>query len=365
MNEELSQKLSRVRALLKSQKAEAALLGRQASFSWLSCGGEAHIPLNSDRSFGQLLVTPDNLYVFANRIEMPRLLAEVVDRVGAEPIPFDWYDSTGAVEALSEVVNPKRVISDTGEWGTKLAPELFGPLRYSLVPAEVKRYRALGKSAEAALAEACRAIKPGMTEFQIAGLTASACWERNLTPIVLLVATDDRIRKFRHPLPTAKKLKRFAMVVLCARQNGLIVALTRLVHFGKITPDLQQRHQAVCAVDVAFHENTRIDTPVREIFRRGVAEYARQGYADEWHLHHQGGPCGYEGRDYLGSPTAAGLVLLNQPFAWNPSITGTKSEDTILATEKGPEVITASPKWPLVTVEWEGKKVKRPDILVV
>ena len=55
---------------------------------------------------------------------------------------------------------------------------------------------------------------------------------------------------------------------------------------------------------------------------------------------HQGGPCGYQGRDYLGSPTAPGVVLENQPFAWNPSITGTKSEDTILATVAGPEIIT-------------------------
>ena len=48
--------------------------------------------------------------------------------------------------------------------------------------------------------------------------------------------------------------------------------------------------------------------------------------------HHQGGPCGYQGRDYLGSPSAPGVVLENQPYAWNPSITGTKSEDTIMAT---------------------------------
>jgi hypothetical protein len=56
MNPEFRHKLAQVRSLLKSAKAEAALIGRQSNFSWLTCGGEAHVPLNSDRAFGQLLV---------------------------------------------------------------------------------------------------------------------------------------------------------------------------------------------------------------------------------------------------------------------------------------------------------------------
>lgn len=295
---------------------------------------------------------------------MPRLLQEGLPGLGAKPLVYEWFDSLGALETLKSVVDPKKVISDTGDWGTVAKPELFAPLHYSLQPIEVKRYKALGKAAEAAMNETCRSFKPGQTEFSLAGQLSDACWQRNLTPIVLLVATDDRINQFRHPLPTQKKLKRHAMLVLCARQYGLIVAMTRLVHFGKLSPELKRRHAAVCAVDVTFHQNTRIGTPVREIFRRAEAAYAEQGFTDEWHLHHQGGPCGYQGRDYLGTPTASGVVLPNQPFAWNPSITGTKSEDTIMATEKGPVVITDSKDWPMIEVPWNGKKIKRPDILV-
>ncbi|MEW6303634.1 MAG: M24 family metallopeptidase [Verrucomicrobiota bacterium] len=364
MNPELSQKLVQVRSLLKAERASAALIGLQPNFSWLACGGEAHIPLNSDRSFGQLLVTPKEFIVFANRIEMPRLQAEVVKGLGAKPLLYEWHDATGALAALESVAEPAKVISDCGDWGTRARPELFGPLRYSLQPAEVKRYRALGKAAEEALNETCRAIKPGQSEYNLIGQLADASWQRNLTPIVLLVATDERIHRFRHPLPTAKKLKRHAMLVLCARQHGLIVALTRLVHFGKLPGDLRRKHDAICAVDTAFHLNTRVGTPVREVFRRGVAAYAEQGFADEWQLHHQGGPCGYQGRDYLGSHTAPGVVVENQPYAWNPSITGTKSEDTILATSKGPIVITAARNWPMVDVAWDGIKAQRPDVLV-
>lgn len=364
MNAELARKLAQVRAVLAAEKAGAALLGLQPNFSWLAGGGEAHIPLNSDRSFGQLLVTPRQLFVFASRIEMRCLQNEVVRGLGATPLLWEWHDNAGGLRALRTVADPKKILSDCGDWGTKARPELFAPLHYSLQPAEVRRYRALGKRAEAAMNKACRTIQPGMTEFQIAGQVSAECWLRNLTPIVVLIATDGRIHRYRHPRPTKKKLKRYAMIVLCARQHGLIVALTRLVHFGKLPGGLRRRHDAVCAVDAALHLGTRIGTPVREVFRRGVAAYAEQGFPDEWQLHHQGGPCGYQGRDYLGSPTAPGVVLENQPYAWNPSITGTKSEDTILATAKGPQVITAAQDWPLVSVEWNGVGWERPDILV-
>ena len=364
MNPELPRKLALIRALLRAQKADAALLGLQPNFSWLACGGEAHIPLNSDRSFGQLLVTRRGFHVFANRIEMPRLLDEVVRGLGAQPLLWEWHDHASALQALKKIADPKQILSDCGDWGTTARPELFQPLRFSLQHAEVKRYRALGRAAEAALNEACRALQPGWSEFQIAALISQAAWERQLTPVVLLVATDERLHRYRHPLPTKKKLRRHAMLILCARQHGLIVALTRCVHFGNLPAELRRRHDAVCAVDTAFHQGTRVGTPVREVFQQGVATYAAQGFPDEWTRHHQGGPCGYQGRDYLGSPTAPGVVQENQPFAWNPSITGTKSEDTMLATSQGPQVITPAQDWPMVSVEWNGKTVLRPDILV-
>jgi len=363
MNPEFRQKLAQVRSLLKSAKAEAALISRQSNFSWLTCGGQAHVPLNSDRAFGQLVVTRDAVYVFANVIEMPRLLDEELQGLGVKPLEYEWHD-TNPVKTLKRIADPAKTVSDNGEWGTRSRPELFAPLRYSLQAVEVKRLRSLSRLAEAAMNETCRSVKPGQSELHLAGQLALSCWQRQLTPVVLLIAVDERIHRYRHPIPTSMKLKRCAMLVLCARQHGLIVSLTRIVHFGKLPAELKRRHQAVCAVNAALISNTRIGTPIREVFRRGVAAYAQHGFADEWQLHHQGGPCGYEPRDYLGSPTAPGVVLENQAFAWNPSIAGTKSEDTVLATTSGPQIITAPKDWPMLEVDWQGGTMLRPDILV-
>lgn len=362
MKPELQRKLRRVRALLAANKAEAALFGLAANFSWLSCGGEANVPINTDRSFGHFLVTEADFFLLANRIEMPRLQAEAVKGLGVVPLEYDWFDNS-ALKTLKKVINPRKVLSDCGDFGIRNRADLFHPLHYSLGEEEVKRFKSLGRAAEKAIRETCLELKPGMTEFQMAGLLSERVMAENATAVVMLIAADERAYKFRHPKPTTKKLKRQVMVVLSARRNGLIVSATRNVFFGSIPRELREKHDAVCVVDSAFHLNTRVGTPIREVFRRGVETYREMGFPDEWRLHHQGGPSGYQGRNQIASPTVAGVVLENQPFAWNPSIAGTKNEDSILATDEGPLVITAARKWPMVNVKWDDEAWKRPDIL--
>jgi Xaa-Pro aminopeptidase len=73
------------------------------------------------------------------------------------------------------------------------------------------------------------------------------------------------------------------------------------------------------------------------------------------------GAIGYRPREYIATPDGAEMVRACQAFAWNPSIRGTKSEDTILVREEGFELLTApGPDWPLVQTQAAG----RADILV-
>jgi hypothetical protein len=50
---------------------------------------------------------------------------------------------------------------------------------------------------------------------------------------------------------------------------------------------------------------------------------------------HQGGVTAYENREVQARLDSTHQIAVGQAFAWNPSITGTKSEDTMLLTEHG------------------------------
>jgi antitoxin VapB len=204
-----------------------------------------------------------------------------------------------------------------------------------------------------------------MSEYQLTALMSGAAEARGVRAQVLLVATDERIFRYRHPLPTAKAMQRYAMLVFCGRQHGLVCSVTRLVHFGPLPDELQHKSQAVAEVDASMIAATRPGRSLGEVFELTRQAYARVGYPDEWQLHHQGGPAGYEPREFLATASVDVPVGLGQAYAWNPSITGTKSEDTILVSPAGNQVLSLSPDWPAITVEVAGQSIARPAILVV
>lgn len=362
---EFRTKLQRLREAMQQNGVEACRLDTQANLAWLGCGAETYIPIASVDGAGTLLVTFDNVYLIADNIEAQRLLDEEFFGLPIEPIVYSWPEGSGKREALIQrLAGTPKVGADTAHPGTLHMADPLYHCRASLLPAETERYRALSRDAEAALRETCFALSPGMTEFQIGALLAQRVLERGIVPYLILVAVDERISRYRHPIPTNAALQRTAMVVLCARRAGLIANCTRMVHFGPLPEDLRRRHAAVCAVDAELNLTTRPGATFGEIFQRGVSAYAEQGFADEWRLHHQGGPTGYMGRDWKAIASSRFPVVDNQAVAWNPSITGTKVEDTILATVDGPQILTAAQDWPMLEVQRENGTLPRPDILV-
>jgi hypothetical protein len=61
-------------------------------------------------------------------------------------------------------------------------------------------------------------------------------------------------------------------------------------------------------------------------------------------------------RELLADETVEQRVVESQVFAWNPSARGVKSEDTVLATSQGPQVVTDT-AWP-AAVDVDG--LRRP-----
>jgi hypothetical protein len=90
------------------------------------------------------------------------------------------------------------------------------------------------------------------------------------------------------------------------------------------------------------------------LYEVAARAYVEEGFPREEQLHHQGGAIGYRTREWVAHPYNTEQVHPRQAFAWNPSITGTKVEETCIAFDDCCEVITASPDWPSVSVEAGG-----------
>jgi antitoxin VapB len=349
---EQREKRSRIKALLEEKKLDAVVLRKGANVAWL-IGGRAHIPTTLELSCMDLIVYQDRIVVVTNKIEAPRLTAEELTG-DEELIVVNWFESRDAQlpEGLNigiDGADPKR---------TNLQRDIES-LRRNLNSFEVERLKSIGADASDGLSEALFDIDKKDSEVEVAGEIAEALWERDLEPVVLLVAGSERIQSFRHPLPTRSQIGNMVMGVVCARRKGLIASLTRILHFGSISSELEDRYFNLLQVEAAFLDQSKVGNTFANAFKAGERAYLAHGFArDEWTNHHQGGPTGYLPRDFPAHEKSNEIIGVDNALAWNPSAAGIKVEDTVIVREGALEIITWRDNWP--SIEMSGRA--RPRI---
>jgi Xaa-Pro dipeptidase len=367
---EIQEKTDRLQRFMAAEELDGVLLTQVRNVCWITAGrANTQIVLNKDIGAASLLVRRDgSKCLLCSGSEAGRLMDESLGSLGYTLRQFNWFEANPVRdvrgEVLRAVVGAGRIGSDAPFPGTVPLPESFRRLRYRFTDGDLVRYRWLGAQAAEAVAAVCRRLTPGLDEFAIEAMTAAELRSRGLLPTVLLIAVDDRIAKYRHALPAGAVLKKYAMVNVVAEKWGMPVAVTRFVHFGPLPQDLQHRLEKTAWVDAKFQAATVPGKSCAEIFEEGKAWYAEAGYPGEWEKHHQGGAIGYDDREYVIYPGIRESVQERQPFAWNPTITGAKVEDTFVAFSDHAEVVTRVKDWPMIRITLAGKSYDQPAILV-
>jgi len=327
----------RLRELMQRRDLGALLLRRSANFAWYTGGADNRVDHASPLGVADIILTRDTEHVFTNHIEAQRMKEEQTP--GLEVIEHPWYEDE--VAAIRDVVGDVPLGADfVLDGATADVSEEISSLRYVLDPDALERYRRIGADAAAAVAEAASSLEPGMSEHEAAANLAAACRRRELFSSVLLAAADDRIARYRHPIPHGNALERRAMLVVSAERGGLYANVTRMVYFEEPDEELERRQEACEAILRRMREATRPGRTLADVFADCRRLYAEAGFPDEWQLHHQGGMTGYASREIIATPQTLEEIRTGQAFAWNPSITGAKAEETFILTESGPEVIT-------------------------
>jgi Xaa-Pro dipeptidase len=355
--------IQKLRNYLIDNKYDGILLRKRNNFSWITGGKKNHIVLSVEEGVADLVIFQDKVILLTSKMEERRVVEEECSQLPfeLEVVSDDWF--LGTEHLIDRVISGKKVVSDSHYKGLKNVDYELKNLRSVLNESEISRYRELCKKAAHAVESTCKEIQPGQTEFEISALLCQKVISQGINVSVSLVATDERIYNYRHPIPTNKELEKHAMIVVCAEEGGLVANVTRLVYFGEIPQELRENKEKVAKIDSVMNSQTQVGVKIGDVVSAGIKQYEAEGFPEDWKLLHQGGLTGYATREYLATPDSEEVIRAGQAFAWNPALPGVKSEDTILVTGDGIEFLTYTGEWVYQTIEINGKQFFRPDIL--
>ncbi|QWC18323.1 M24 family metallopeptidase [Halorubrum sp. 2020YC2] len=353
---DIAARTDRLDAYLDERGLEAVWFARPNGFAWLTGGDNV---VDGDATTGVAAAGYDGggLRVITDDIEADRLAAEELpDAFAVESFP--WYADSLAGAVADRSPAPAAADFDVPGFETVDGSRLRQPLTDD----DVERYRELGREAAAAVETVCRNLEPEDPEYEVAAGIDISLASRDVDTPVVLVGGAERAGTYRHFTPTDASLGDYALVSVTAERAGLYASLTRTVAFD--APDwFEERHRAAARVEATALRATEAaaagalaggsggddrDAPdtAGDVFEAVQAAYDAVGFPDEWEQHHQGGAAGFAGREWIATPDGDEPVRRPMGYAWNPTVRGTKSEDTHLVASDLTERLTKTGRWP-------------------
>lgn len=356
--EEIDLKITAIRDYLALRGAKGLHLEQAENFAWLTGGMKNYVTLNNVQTECAILVTPERAYVVSPHSELQRLDVQLPAGV-FEIVAHDW--DVGPVEVVAKIVGSDRFLTDSEQ---ETAHYLCDQ-RVVLNENEQYRLGKLGSLTAEVLEEGLRGARPEMSEQELAARIAYELMSRGVEPVLVIVSGEANFRS-HHNISGEGEVGAICMGIVCAKLEGLVVSMTRMVSFQD-DKRLWEQMKLNTALDAAVINATRYSETVGEAFERLVAFYDEFGLADEWRKLHQGGIVGYRLKEYFASRRSTVPLRDGMAFAWNITISGTKSEDTFLLRDGRMHWITSwkGSEWPVFKHEIDGEIYLRPALLTL
>jgi len=190
-----NQRIQPIRDLIKAKGLDAFVLRRNPNLAW-AIAGRAHVPTTIDMACFDLIITQDSATAVTNVVEAPRLIAEELPtEVSVNAIK--WSEGRDAQLPTGSKVGSDQPGADRIDLGVEV--EI---IRASLIASDVERFTTICTDAAIALGNAMKQVESSDREIDVAGLITHSLWQADLEIAFLGVAGEDRVHKFRHPLPT-------------------------------------------------------------------------------------------------------------------------------------------------------------------
>jgi Xaa-Pro aminopeptidase len=364
---EIEIKVGRIKDLLAKEGLNALYLSRLANFAWITAGANGCVTICMEDSVASILVTKDGKkYAITNKIEEQKMREEErLEDLGFEIVSQEWFENNNADIVRKIAGDLSKVGSDFYFESTQMIAKKISPLRLSLTHNEIGRYQTLGNEMSSALESYLATVRPGMTEYEVAGGVAGALWPHEIGQVLFLVASDERAYKHRHGVPTTKKIDRILLVSCNGRYKGLITTTTRMVYFGNPPKEYLKQFEDTCDIECRMIAATKPGVDEIVAHRLCKSAYEELGQGSMYYRHAQGGPQGYYNREYCVNEALHNVTVENECYCYNPVIDGTKTEDAFIATPAGPVMVTKPMSFPKITKTIDGITLERPGILVI
>lgn len=332
------------------------LLSTPGSVNWRTGGLSDPIDITAASDPVWTLDCDQESVLITTEIEAPRLEYDFnVRELGWDVIGVPWFDTGAPLRAACAVadVGPEKLLSDVDSFGSNIRDLLIGA-RLALSEPERDELRELGALVGEALGAGVDAWRPGVsTDFDIASVISGVLESSGARAVCLIVGGDERLRSFRHPLAIGEVLREALMTVVVARRAGLHVAATRIC-VRRADDEIVTRMKELAPINDAVLTASLPGGTWGAALEALATGYHLAGQPDAWREHYQGGPIGFEQREFELAPTQHDSPFWSLPrsantaVAWNPSLRGgAKIEETYLIGDQL-ELLSATPQWPLV-----------------
>ena len=180
---------------------------------------------------------------------------------------------------------------------------------------------------------------------------------------MLSVAADGRVRDYRRHGFTSAPTEKYAVLTCTARKYGLHVTASRTFSFGPPEERLRKEHLTACKVAATLIASTWPDAGFKEMFNAAKRVYLLTGFEHEWQLCPQGWITGRLPVELALLPDSTTLLQAGWLATWGPSVGGSACVDTFLVNESGPQRLTPTDQWPLLSLKISGSEILVPNLL--